>query len=125
MSKIVEYLKLLPKGVINGEKILEGWQNEIKLQFGTLQEDEREEILRRRVICSACPLNSINAQVLPEYKELFGIQYKTKRDDLHCSICACPIQSKTASLTSECGLTDYNIKNSDNVQELKWTKYTK
>src|SRR6185437_16497077 len=116
MSKWVEYLKLLPKGFTNGEKIIEGWSNEIKLQFGTLEEDEREEILRRRVICNACPFNSINAQSSPEYKELYGVNYKTNREDLHCAHCSCPISSKTASLTSDCGITSYNLSHKDKPQ---------
>lgn len=123
MSKFSEYLSLIPKGLKNPEALIEGWANEIKLQFGTLREDEREEILRRRVICNTCPFNSINAKASPEYKELYGVNYKTNREDLHCAHCSCPVASKTASLTSDCGITSYNAIHQDKQIDLKWKVY--
>ena len=123
MSKFKEYLKLLPKGIGNFENIIEGWYNEIKLQNENLPEDEINEILRRRVICNQCPLNSVNAQSSKEYKDLYGKSYTTDRPDLHCSCCGCPIVAKTASLSSDCGLMDYNKEHKDKEQILKWRKY--
>ena len=125
MSKYLEYIKLLPKGLANIDKVFEGIVNETKLKYKTLSEDQQEEIIRRRVICQACPLNSINALESKEYKDLFGVSYKTKRDSLHCSICSCDIALKTSSLGSDCGLSYYNETHPDNIQELKFTKYNK
>ncbi len=123
MGKFTEYLKLIPKAVLNPEKIIEGVINDVKLKNGSLSEDKQEEIIRRRLICFDCPLNSINAQKSEEYKALYGEFYKTDRPDLHCSICSCNIELKTASLDSDCGLTAYNEKNPNNTQKLKWTYY--
>lgn len=125
MSKLTEYLSLLPKGLPNADKVLESLWNNIQLSFDTLPEDEKEEILRRRLICQSCPLNNINAKTSEEYKALYGKNYTKKRQDLHCSICSCPIDSKTASLNSDCGLENYNAKHPYNKQELKWKAYIK
>jgi hypothetical protein len=125
MSKYLEYIKLLPKGLANIDKVFEGIVNETKLKYKTLSEDQQEEIIRRRVICQACPLNSINALESKEYKDLFGVNYKTDREDEHCSICSCNSILKTSSLGSDCGLSYYNETHPDNIQELKFTKYNK
>lgn len=125
MSKFTEYLALLPKGLKSAKKIIEGVSNDVKLENGSLSKDKQDEIIRRRLICSMCPLNSINAQSSKEYKELFGKNYETKREDLHCSVCSCNIKLKTSSLDSDCGLTDYNEQHPENLQELKWKKYVK
>jgi hypothetical protein len=125
MSKYLEYMKLLPKGLANIDKVFEGIVNETKLKYKTLSEDQQEEIIRRRVICQACPLNSINALESKEYKDLFGVNYKTDREDEHCSICSCNSILKTSSLGSDCGLSYYNETHPDNIQELKFTKYNK
>lgn len=121
MSKYLEYLKLIPKGLSNPKQVLEGWINEYN--FDSLEVKEVEEIIKRRAICEECPLNSINAKTSKEYKDLFDLHYYTDRDDLHCSICSCPIKQKTASLSSNCGLEYYNENNPDNKQPLKWNKY--
>lgn len=120
MSKYLEYLKLIPKGLSNPKQVLEGWINDYN--FDNLPKEEVEVILNRRAICEQCPLNSIHAKVSNEYKELFGFNYQTDRNELHCSICACPISAKTASLSSDCGLSYYNEINPDNKQNLKWKK---
>jgi hypothetical protein len=125
MSKYLEYMKLLPKGLANIDKVFEGIVNETKLKYKTLSEDQQEEIIKRRVICQACPLNSINALESKEYKDLFGVNYKTDREDEHCSICSCNSILKTSSLGSDCGLSYYNETHPDNIQELKFTKYNK
>ena len=125
MNKYLEYIKLLPKGLANIDKVFEGIVNETKLKYKTLSEDQQEEIIRRRVICQACPLNSINALESKEYKDLFGVNYKTDREDEHCSICSCNSILKTSSLGSDCGLSYYNETQPDNIQELKFTKYNK
>ena len=118
MSKILEYIKLVPKGLANPVNILEGWINDYN--FDNLPKEEVEEILKRRAICEQCPFNSINAKTSKEYFDVFQKHYETERDDLHCSVCACPIKTKTASLDSECGLSA-DDKTKD--LQLKWNKY--
>lgn len=123
MSKFTEFLKLMPKAWDNKEAILEGWLNDLKLESGELSEEEVKEILRRRAICAECPLNSINAKKSFEYYSLYQDNYQTDRTDLHCSICGCPTNKKTSSLSSDCGLEEYNKEFPNNKQNLKWTKY--
>ena len=118
MSKILEYIKLVPKGLANPVNVLEGWINDYN--FDNLPKEEVEEILKRRAICEQCPFNSLNAKTSKEYFDVFQKHYETERDDLHCSVCACPIKTKTASLDSECGLSaDDKTKH----LQLKWNKY--
>ena len=119
MSKIGEYLKLIPRALKNAEKIVEGIVNEVKLHNGSLPEDEQDEIIRRRVICIHCPFMSENAKLNP------AINYKSDRDDKHCIYCLCNIDFKTASLQSNCGIETYNIKNPNKPMALKWTRYIK
>ena len=118
MSKILEYIKLVPKGLANPVNILEGWINDYN--FDNLPKEEVEEILKRRAICEQCPFNSINAKTSKEYFDVFQKHYETERNELHCSVCACPIKTKTASLDSECGLSA-DDKTKD--LQLKWNKY--
>jgi len=120
MSKLTEYLNLIPKGLKNPIKILDGIYNDIKLENNLLQEDEVNEILRRRLICQSCPFFSLNATSSTEYYDIFKEHYKTDRDDNHCSVCGCNEKLKTSSLDSNCGLdTDEKTKH----LELKWNKY--
>jgi len=123
MSKWKEYISLIPKAMGNIDKIVEGHVNDIKLRYNQLPQDEQDEIIRRRMICEGCPLNSKLATTSPEYKSLYYSHYSTDRPDLHCSICGCPILQKTASLESDCGLEYYNSSHPNNKQPLKWTKY--
>lgn len=123
MSKLSEYLSLLPRGLKNPEKVLEGITNEIKLHYNTLPEDQKNEILRRRAICEGCPFMSENAIKSEEYFKMTGHHYETKRTDKHCSSCGCPLQTKTASLATDCGLTVLNEKFPDKAVPLKWLKY--
>lgn len=120
MSKLTEYLKLIPKGLSNPDKIIEGWLTDAKLENGSLTQQEEETILTRRSICEHCTLNSQNAKTSEEYLDLFGVNYSTKVTTLHCSICSCLIKKKTACLSCQCGLEEYNIKYPQNKQPLKW-----
>ena len=95
----------------------------VRNEFGALSEEEQAEIARRRLICNNCPLNSILAKTSEEYKTLMGVNYMTEVNTPHCSICSCPLSTKTASLHSDCGLANYNEKNPQNIQSLKWTKF--
>lgn len=123
MSKLSEYLKLIPKGLSNIENVIEGISNSKKFKKNQLSNAQLKEIIRRREICGNCPFNSKNAPTSPEYKKLFGDSYKTDREDLHCSICACVIEYKTASFNDDCGLIHYNHDFPENPQELKWRKF--
>lgn len=114
MSKIKEYIKLLPKAIANIDKVAEGFINDVKLEHGMLTQEEQEIIAGRRLICQECPYNSKKAQEL-------GI-YKTDRTDYHCSLCGCLINKKTAALTENCGIEAYNFDNPNNKLPLKWEK---
>lgn len=124
LNKLTEYLKLVPKGVKNSENIIKGIINNVKFNNGNLTEEEQEEIIKRRIICSNCPFNSTNAPISEEYKDLYnGQKYETERIDLHCAICACNIHWKTAVMDEQCGLQYYNDVNPNRKQELKWKKF--
>lgn len=123
MSKLSEYMSLLPRGLKNPGKVIEGIANEIKLQHGKLSENEQNEILRRRAICEGCPFMSENAPTSEEYFKMTGTHYETKRTDKHCSSCGCPLQTKTASFSTDCGLTVLNEKFPNKAIPLKWFKY--
>lgn len=126
INKVKEFLKLVPKGILHADKVVEGIINNVKFNNGSLSEEEQDEIVKRRLICMTCPFNSINARESEEYKNLYnGQTYKTERQDLHCSHCACNIDWKTASLSEKCGLSYYNDLNPNNKQELLWEKFEK
>ena len=117
MSKIGEYLKLIPKAFANPDKIVEGIINSTRLALGILPEDIEDEIVRRRIICASCPFMSDNAKKNP------AMNYKSDRDDEHCTFCSCNIEFKTSSLQSNCGIETHNIQNPDSPLPLKWTRY--
>jgi hypothetical protein len=114
MGKLAEYIKLIPKGIKNLPQIIEGLTNQIKLEHGTLPEEDVEVIVGRRLICASCPFLSTNATKA-------GV-YASSRNDVHCTMCGCPIEAKTASLESDCGIDDYNKKFPNRPLQLKWTK---
>lgn len=118
MNKYIEYLKLLPKGLSNPKQVLEGWWNDYN--FENLPQDQIEEILKRRAICHSCPFSSANAQSSKEYFDIFGEHYETDRKESHCSLCGCPSEKITASLSADCG-----IAHNDKTKHLKpkWNKY--
>lgn len=114
MSKLTEYLKLIPKGIKNIPQIIEGLSNQIKMEIGTIPKEDEDEIIRRRLICSQCPFLSVNA--------LEAKLYTTDRTDAHCTHCGCPIATRTASLEANCGIEDYNLNNPKTPIPLKWEK---
>lgn len=116
--KLLELIKLLPKGLENPKQVIEGFMNNIKLEHGSLPEDQAEEILRRRLICAGCQFMSENAKLLSDFK--------TSRTDPFCVLCSCPISSKTASLDSSCGAKHWNEKHPNHTSlEVKWETYGK
>lgn len=123
MSVISEYLKLIPKGLPNSVQIVEAIFTNAQFVLNKLPEDQRNEIIRRRVICAGCPFMSKNAKTSNEYKELTGANYKTDRNDDHCAFCGCGINIRTSSLGSVCGIEKWNQDNPDNQIQLKWEKY--
>lgn len=120
MGKLQDIINTVSNGLKHPESVLEGWVNDIKMENGSLTENEINLILKRRIICEECPLNSIKAKTSKEYFDLYGSHYESSLDFLHCSICSCPIKKKTACISCHCGLTEYNDKNPDNFQNLKW-----
>lgn len=125
MSAIGEYLKLIPAGLPNSAKIVEAIVNNVQLKLNNLPEDEKDEIIRRRVICQTCPFMSKNATTSQEFISLTGYHYKTHRTDDHCSFCGCGINMRTSGLGSNCGIETWNKDHPDNKISLKWTKYGK
>lgn len=115
MSKLTEYIALIPNGIKNLNSVVDGLRNQLKMELGTLPQEDEDEIIRRRLICNDCPFMSINA--------LKAGTYTTKRTDVHCSMCGCPLSTKTSSLQSECGIANYNIQNPNNPLPLKWEKF--
>lgn len=124
MSKLSEYITLISRGLPNAPEIIKAISNEVKLKYNKLPEDEVEEITKRRIICATCPFNSTNAKNSEEYKELTGDHYKSLRGELHCSFCGCGINTRTASLNSECGISYWN-EGKENKLEVKWKAYGK
>jgi hypothetical protein len=114
MSKLSEYIKLLPRALKNADKIIDGLRNQLKLENGTLPKDQEDVIIGRRLICSQCPFNSTNATAAK--------WYASSRNDVHCTQCGCPIDIRTASLEANCGIEEYNKQHSDNPILLKWAK---
>lgn len=115
MSKLTEYIQLVKDGLPHIGALAEGILNQVKLEYGNLPKDQQDEIARRRLICEQCPLMSLNA--------IKAGTYTTARTDPHCTMCGCPITTRTASLSSDCGIANYNIKNPNNPMPLKWEAY--
>lgn len=116
MSKLTEYLSLIAKGIENPAEVAQGWINLVREELGTLPEDQLEEVVRRRLICKECPFMSENAARL--------VAYKTKRTDSHCTLCSCPIKTKTASMISVCGAKSYNESHPKNEPlPVRWKDY--
>lgn len=113
MSALSEYLKLIPLGLKNPKEVLQGFMNKLNLE--NLSQDVKEEIARRRLICAQCPFMSENAKLIANFK--------TERSESFCTLCSCPIKTKTASLISACGAKTYNERHPDNEQEVKWLPY--
>ena len=109
MSKLTEYAKLVPKTKV--PNLLEGLTNQVMMSVNMLPEHEKRVIMKRRDTCNTCEFNSKNAKL---------IGYETEREDYHCSMCGCPIASRTASLLSNCGIEVWNAENPDHIMPLKW-----
>ena len=111
---------MIPKGIANPHKVLEGFWNEARLENGSLTDDETYLVMERRAICETCPFSSNLAKTSEEYKALMGENYKTDLKFNHCSICSCKISAKTACLSCKCGMEEYNKENPNNKQIIKW-----
>lgn len=115
MSALSEYLALIPGGLKNIGNVVEGLRNQIKMEYGNIPQEDSDEIVRRRLICNDCPFMSKNA--------VKNGTYFTKRVDEHCTMCGCPLDTRTASLHAPCGIDTYNQKNPNNQLPLKWDKF--
>lgn len=123
MSKITEYIRLLPRAIPNADKIVQAIITNVQYRNGTLSEDKKAELVRRRVICEGCPFMSKNSSTSEEYLTLVGKHYNSVRSEPHCSFCGCGITKRTASFGSNCGIETWNEENPDKQIPLKWTKY--
>ena len=121
MSKLSEYLALIPRGIKNFPQILEAVKNKTMMEFGTLSIDRREIIIGRRLICATCPYMSVNAKKGFVIEDRERQLYKSDREGEHCIWCGCPVSTKTSSLESRCGIETYNEEYGTNVP-LKWDK---
>lgn len=118
MSKLSEYLALVPRGIKNLPQILEAVTNQVQMEMGTLPKESKDIIIGRRLICATCPYMSRNAVKGYEIDGKTDV-YNTDRDDDHCIWCGCPIASRTASLEMNCGIQNYNHENKKDLP-LKW-----
>lgn len=123
MSTITEYINLVVRGIPHTKQVLEAVIKDVQLKYNTLPENERAEIIRRRLICKDCPFMSRNAETSTEYLNLTGKHYDKLRRVEHCSFCGCGIETRTAGLSSDCGVETWNKKHPDNQIPLKWTKF--
>lgn len=76
----------------NIKQVIEGWRNHL------IPPEELKELINtvskeRLSICLSCPKQSENAK---------SLGHKTIRTDLHCTLCGCPLITKTKSLSSKC-----------------------
>ena len=114
MSKLGEYIKMFGKGLAHPQQVVEGITNSVKMEYGLLPEDEQEEIIRRRLICSECPMMSKNRE-----------NFTTTRTEDFCTLCSCPILTKSASLNSSCGAKTYNERHPEDPKPVLWEAYKK
>jgi len=121
MSKLSEYLALIPRGIKNVPQILEAVSNQTKMEFGMLSNDKQDIIIGRRMICATCPYMSKNAVKGFVIDNIQRQLYKTDREDEHCIWCGCKTSTKTSSLQSNCGIEIYNEEYGADVP-LKWNK---
>jgi hypothetical protein len=121
MSKLSEYLALIPRGIKNVPQILEAVSNQTKMEFGMLSNDKQDIIIGRRMICATCPYMSKNAVKGFVIDNRQRQLYKTDREDEHCIWCGCKTSTKTSSLQSNCGIEIYNEEYGADVP-LKWNK---
>jgi hypothetical protein len=122
MNPFLDYMKLLKQGVKNADKIIEGISRKTLNEFNLLNDDDRHRIADRMDICLNCPYNSRLARTSSEHLELTGVPYATGRAELHCSLCGCVIEFKTACLSCNCGIETWNERHPDKKLELKWKK---
>jgi hypothetical protein len=97
--------------------------NKIANHFRLLSDEKKEVIATRMDLCLGCPYNSQNAKLSEEYFKLTGEHYNSARPELHCSLCGCIIEVKTSSLSSDCGIVDWNEENPKKQLAPKWLKY--
>lgn len=114
MNKWLEYMHMIGKGIKSPMQVIEGVTNSIKMEYGLLPQEEQDEIIRRRLLCASCPMMSKNR-----------IGYASSRTDEHCTLCSCPILTKTASLDTSCGAKTYNEKHPEDAKPILWEKYIK
>jgi hypothetical protein len=90
---------------MNWTKILEGWRNHLMppKELKMLIEQVSEE---RLAICKVCEFNSTEGEI-----KAFS----------YCKCCGCPLQAKSKSLSSNCGIEELIKENPYTDKQLKWT----
>jgi hypothetical protein len=58
MSKLSEYIALIPRGIKNIPQILEAVSNQTRMELGYLPKQKVDVIIGRRLICATCPYMS-------------------------------------------------------------------
>lgn len=117
---IGEYIRMIRAGLQNSDKIIEALTVSTLVKNGEVSEEAMAEILRRKDICSECTFNSRSYKQTNGYKS--GLPYE------HCVLCKCRIgydDSKEYCLTCECGAVDWNKRNPNFPEEVKWTAFKK
>lgn len=122
-SLFSEYASLITRGIKDVDKVIAGNWNKALDRFNVLDETKKAVASARLDKCLACPYNSINAKTSPEFFALYGGHYVTNRsdEDVHCSHCGCPLETKVLAMHEDCGLALYNIGYPENQQPLIWT----
>ncbi|PRY38418.1 hypothetical protein CLV58_109145 [Spirosoma oryzae] len=123
MNYFSERARLLIAGIKHIDGVLESRYNQVKRATVGLSPEIEAEADRRLEICLDCPFNSVNARTSPEYKALTGQSYSTTRDELHCSLCSCPIHYKVLSMGTACGANEWNNANPGKYVQPKWFTY--
>lgn len=83
-------------------QVVEANYNSILNDVGLLDEEIKKVAEERINICLGCVFNSDNAK----NKEI----YESVIEDVHCSICTCPIKKKVLSMDAECPLHEIYVK---------------
>ena len=120
MNPFKEYVTMSLKGIKSIDKVIEGVATSTLKSFDMLSDEKKQIISDRMDLCFDCPFNSRNAPTSDEYKQLTGDHYVTTRRELHCSLCGCVCTLKVASLSSNCGIEYWNLRNPQKQLPLKW-----
>lgn len=86
----------------NLSQVIEANYNNILDEMGVLDEEIKKVAEKRMETCLGCVFNSDNGKHE-------GI-YESAIEDVHCSICTCPIKKKVLSMEAECPLHEIYVR---------------